>query len=318
MANAFSGIATSGDVVSLPQALLDVFSLDIQHTALGVMRYEEFGVMKTELNTQPGETVIFTFYNDLERGGKLVEDVGLETKSMSSFIKSITVDEFGNAVGLTEKLLQTTWQQLLTEAAVLLGRDYAVVRDLDIRDVLVAGGNSIFTTTGAVSIATQSPTDTMDIESIRDAVEALGNTNAPKFFNDFYSCFVHPHQASFLRRDPDWVTAHNEHQTRALFNGEIGRWEDVVFIQTTHQGNGAVGALEAGFETALNGTLLTGGDGYRATVVADQAYGIADALPVEMRHDGVKNFGRKHGVAWYAIWGVGRLEENNIQHIISG
>lgn len=319
MAFAYSGVATAGEIVALPQALLEVYSLDIHHNAQGIMRYEEFGLQKTELGAEAGQTVKFTYYNDIARGGALTEGVDMETKNMSAFTKDITVTEYGNAIGVSEKLLQTSWIQQLTEAAVLLGRDYALVRDLDIRDTLVAGGNVIFTTTGAVSIATQSAVDTMDIEAIRDGVEAMGNTNAPKFLDDFYVCFVHPHQASYIRRDPDWVSANNEHMTRAPFTGEIGRWEDTVFIQTTHQGNGVVASTEAGYEAALDGTLdAATTNGYRATMLADQGFGIADALAVEMRDGGVKDFGRKHELAWYAIWGIGRLNEGYIQHIISG
>ena len=248
MANIYSGLATAGDVTSLPQAIIDVYSLDILHTAQGTMRYEEFGVMKTELMAAPGETVTFTYYNDITRGGALSEHLPLESKAMSAFTKTITVTEYGNAIGITEKLLQLSWQEQLAQASFLLGRDYALVRDLEIRDVLVAGGTTtLFTTSGAVSIATQDPSDTMDIEAIRNAVEALGNVNAPKFLNDFFICFIHPHQASYLKRDPDWKTAHNEHMTRAPFMGEIGRWEDVVFIETTHQGNGVVAASAPGY-----------------------------------------------------------------------
>lgn len=319
MASAYSGVATAGDIVALPQALMDVYSSDIAHTAQGIMRYEEFAMMKDDLTKQPGETIVFTYYSDITRGGPLTENVAMETKSLSSSQKSITVTEYGNAVGVSEKLLQLTWDDLLAETAVLLGRDYAVVRDLAIRDACVAGGSSIvFANPNASVLGDVAQADTLDIETLRRSLELLSTANAPKFLDDFYVCFVHPHQSTYLRRDPDWISANNYANTRALFNGEIGRWEDVLFIETSHQGNGAAAATAPGYDATLDGTGSGAANLYRATLCADQSYGVADALMVEMRHDGVTDFGRKHGMAWYAIWGQDVLESDYMIHMISG
>lgn len=313
----YSGIATAGNIVSLPQAMLDVYSADIMQEALAIMRYEEFAVIKTELLVSPGEVVRFTKYNNLPRGGVIAENDSPTIHNMSASQVPITVTEYINAVGVSEKLLQLSWDNLLAQMAMQLGRDYATVRDLSIRDTLVAGGQTLFTNPLATSIGQVGANDKFDIEVIRQGVELLESANAPRFYNDFYVCFVHPHQAAYLRRDPDWIAAHNYHQTRGPFSGEIGRWEDVVFISTTHQGNGVVALTAEGYEAALDGTGAGGTDLYRATLIADQAYGVADALVVEMRDDGVNNFGRLHALAWYAIWGVGILEPDFIVHMIS-
>jgi N4-gp56 family major capsid protein len=314
---AYSGVDTGGSVTALPEALLDVMSAEVLHEALGVMQYEQFAVRKNELLASPGETVLITKYNQLARGGKLVESTPMTSDNLSASQISITVDEFGKAIGLTEKLVRLSWDDLTAEVGFQLGRDYALVRDLDIRDVLVAGGNVILTNPAGSVLVDVGAAHKFDVETIRVAVEALKTANAPKFNNDFYVCFAHPHQIAYLKRDPDWMNAHNYHQTRAPFNGEAGRWEDVVFIETTHQGNGAAGASDAGYDGTLDGTGATGIDLYRATTLADQSYAIADAMMVEVRDNGVEDFGRLHALAWLAIWGVGILEDDFIQHIIS-
>jgi hypothetical protein len=40
-------------------------------------------------------------------------------------------------------------------------------------------------------------------------------------------------------------------------------------------------------------------------MIGDNAFGQAIALPVELRDGGVIDFGREHGLSWYAIWGFG-------------
>ncbi len=317
---AFSGVGSAGDFVALPQAILDVFSMDIMHEALGIMRYEEFGVKKTELMAQPGQNINFTRYNNIERGGELTEDVELIEKTMSAAQQAVTVTEWGNAIGVSEKLLQLSFDDQLAEAAVLLGRDFAVVNDIMLRDVLTKVSQVQYAGDKASRAAMIGGTDFFDVEMIRQAAEILQTKNAPKFNGDFYVCFIHPHQAAYLKRDPDWVSANNYAQTRALFNGELGRWEDTVFVGTTHQRNGAAGSKDPGFEASMVNAATAGATNanvYEAFMFSDSAYAKATALPVEMRDDGVRDFGRKHGLAWYSIMGAGILEDDFVVRLES-
>lgn len=308
-------IGNGGGGTPLTGAVLDLYSADILHQAQGVMRYEEFAAYTDDLTRQPGETIQVPKVDNLTRGGALTEGTAMVAKAMSQSQVPVTVTEYGNAVEVSEKLLLLSQHRELTKAAKLLARDYAVVRDLSCRDALVASGNTLFTNGAAVGDV--GAAHTFDVSTIRDALEELSGANAPKFLDDFYVCFIHTHQARYLREDPDWVSANNYGNTRRLFTGEIGRWEDVIFIQTTHQGNGAVSVAHEGYEAALDGTGAGGINLYRATIFADQAYALADALPVEMRDGGVMDYGRKHGIAWYGLWGAKALESEYIQHIIS-
>lgn len=312
-----TGVGTGGSYVALPQAVLEVYSADILHQSMGVMRYETFAVQKTELSVTPGQVIKFTTYNNITRGGALAEEDKLTTQKMSASQKSCTVTEYGNAIAVSEKLLQLSWDDVLKEAAFLLGRDYGLVTDLMLRDVVRAGGSTLFTTPGAAALGQVAAADYFDIETLRLGIEQLMTANAPKFNNDFYVCFAHPHQIAYLKRDPDWVSANNYANTRRLFTGEVGRWEDTIFIATTHQGNGAAPASDAGYVAAYANAGLGGQHLYQATLLADQSYGFAVALPVEMRDNGVEDFGRKHGLAWYSIYGGCVLNDEYIVHMIS-
>jgi len=323
---AITGV-TAGNSISdaLPQALLDVYSLDILHKAQGIMRFEEFAFRKQEMNGAPGENIKFTIYNDLDRGGQLDEGTSLSGKAMSATQKTITLTEWGNAIKVSEKLLRMSWDDVMAEAATLLGRDYALVRDIALRDCLANGvGSTLFTNATATAQADLDAADTFDVESISRAVETLQTADAPKILGDFYVCFVHPHQAAALRRDTDWISAHQYAGSRNIFNGEIGRWEDVVFIQTTHSRNGAAGASAPGFANDFKSGITPAGaqsanqvDLYEAVVFGDQCLFIADSLPVELRDNGVEDFGRTHGLAWYSIFGCDVLNPEYAVSIIS-
>ena len=250
---------------------------------------------------------------------------------MAATQKSIVVDEWGNAIRVSEKLLRLSWDDVMAEAATLLGRDYAVTRDLALRDAVFNGAASLvsqqITSASDVTVDAQGnpvgtadidAAETMTIEHIREAVEILQTNDAPKFFGDYYVCFLHPHRAAYLRRDQDWINAHQYVGTRNLFNGEIGRWEDVIFIVTTHAPNGAADPNAAGHDASLIGDgtngIAAGVKGYKACVFGDQCLYIADSLPVELRDNGVEDFGRTHGLAWYSIFGVECLKPVCCKH----
>jgi N4-gp56 family major capsid protein len=328
---AIGGIVTQGNISAIAQGVnpdlhpfLDVYSVEALHHARGVMMYEAFANRRIDLSAAPGQTVKFVTYNDLTRGAELTEGNPLTKQGIGSSVKSITVSEYGNAISLSEKALQLSFDELMSEAAILLGRDYALTRDLYIRDALTTdivnvkfGGNQ----NALADVGTGAGGDIFDVDALHEAVLQLQLANTPKFNNDYYVCFLHPKQASSLRRDQDWINAHiYKDQDRALFRGEIGRYEDVIFIASTNQGNGAAGVNDAGYEAALDEAVGANGlaaDLYRATLLGDQTYAIADSLPVELRDNGVEDFGREHSLAWYAIWGCGVLNPDHGCHIIT-
>ena len=157
--------------------------------------------------------------------------------------------------------------------------------------------------------------DVMTTDAVRRAAEVLETNNTPKFNGDYYVCFIHPHQASALRTDSKWLSAHTYNKTEDIYNGEIGRWEDVIFVTTSHMNNGAAGATNPGFDATLKTAAAHGGvaltrDLYKSIMFGDQALYCADALPVELRDNGVEDFGRTRGLAWYAMWGCASFQPN--------
>lgn len=314
-----TAVANGAGFNQLLDATRDVFSAEIWFSALPVLKWDQFTTKKTELGVQPGKTIQIPKYGTIKRGGKLTEGVRMKTQPMSLSSQSITVSEYGNAVGFSEYLLQTSFYDQLSAASLLLGRDMAVVLDIALRDVGVAGINIVY---GGKKTARNLVTanDTFSTVVIKDAVETLETNNSPKWAADHYICFLHPHQARGLKDDNDWVNASLYAGADQIYTGEIGRYEDVRFISTTVMPNGFNSAVDAttgdnvdiGYAAALDATGAGGIDIFQAVFFGEYAVGHATALPVEMRDNGVQDFGREHGLAWYSIFGQGALETNNL------
>lgn len=294
-----------------------VYSREIEYKALPVMRFNQFAAEKTELGTEPGLTIAMMTYDNLALGGVLEEGKTIATQAMGSSMKELTVYEHGNAVSFTEMLYRSSFTDVMSDATTLLGRDYAKVLDIELRDVALSGTNRVYGG-GKAGRGSLGSDDKMSVSVIKDGIEVLSSNDAPKYDGNYWICFVHPHQSRDLRDDPAWINASNYGNPELLFNGEIGRIDDTRFIETTLMCNGAAGANDPSFKAYLKAGFA--GDTsnpavsvnvYQGVLFGDQYYAIAWSLPVEVRDNGVEDYGRKRSLAWYAIWGSGVLNDDH-------
>lgn len=313
--------APDATVLNLGDTLVHtVYSREIEFHALPNMRFLQFARTRTELGTEPGLTISMLTYDNLKRGGAIEENKNIATQGLSGSTKQITVTEFANAVSVSEKLIRSAFTDVMADVTTLLGRDYATVIDCLLRDTALSGTNIVYASkkdgTKVTARADLDATATLKVSTIKDAVEILSTANAPKFAGLSWICFVHPHQSRNLRDDSAWIEASKYGAPEQLFTGEIGRIDDVRFIETTILCNGAASEDDPAYDKDLvKGNTPEGGDTanpvnvYKAVIFGDAYYGVAYGLPVELRDNGTEDFGRKHSLAWYAILGTGLLHD---------
>jgi len=276
----------------LTDAIRTVYSSLIMFAAMPVERFVQFAEIREELGVSPGLTIQFLKYNALDDAEDLVEQTDMEVEALVSSTASITVAEKGKAVGVTELLLQAAFTDVMADAAQALGLNFAKKEDSDLRDRVLQCGNVKYS--DAESRGAIESTDYFSTTLIKDGTEALASLNVPKVGGEFWVCFIHPHQARRLRDDDDWVAANRYAGSRAIFLGECGMYEDTIFIETTQM-------------PKLTGSGSGEADIYQGVLIGDMLYGYGISLPVEMRDAGVLDFGRKHAIAWYSIYGSGLL-----------
>jgi len=284
---------------TIPQAIMDIYSKEILFQSQPVLRFDNFSVKRTELSANtPGLKIKFLKYSNLTKGGKLTENVELDTQALAASQIEIEVDEWGNAISVSELLLRSSFDDVMASASKLLGFDYAQVLDEAYRDTLLTATNVKYA--GQVA-ARNLVTAAFGATLVKDGVEVLATANSPQVGGTNWVCFVHPHQGRGMRDDTAWINANQYAGSVAIFAGEIGMYEDTRFIETTQvkkvtgEGGGA-----------------TASDVYQSILIGADAYGHAVGLPVEMRDNGVEDFGRKHSLAWYSIFGVGLIHDERV------
>lgn len=314
--------ATGAGFSALLTAIRDVYSAEIYFQAQPNLRFDQFATRKEELGAQPGANIVMPKFGNIKRGGDLSEGVRLQTRAMSMSTINISVGEKGNAIGMSERLLQTSFYDNLAAAAMLLGRDMAVVLDLQLRDVARGATTKVYGG-GKTTRNSLANGDALTTTVIHRASEKLEINSSPKWGNDFYVSFIHPKQATDLRQSAGWVNASLYSGVTPIFFGEIGRYNDVRFISTSMMPNGSNSTVDAttgdvadpGYDSALDKvvTVALGADVvYQALMFGEYSFGHAVGLPVELRDNGVQDFGREHALAWYSIWGQGLLEVKNL------
>lgn len=294
--------------ITIPASIRAVYSREIIRNAQPRLRFAQFAKKKTELNTAPGGAIKFTKYSSIERGGKLTEGVNMSEKGMSNSEVSIVVEEYGNAVKVSEKAIQISMHNELGEGSIALANDMALVLDEALRDTALLTTNQVYGG-GRASAGDLQANDGFTTDVVKDIVEQLDTNNAPKIDGQYYICIAHPHQLRQLRSDDAWINAHSYVGVDNIYRGEEGMYEGVRFVSTTQMPANSVAESTAQYGVAIKT--------WEAVVFGENSFAWAEALPVEMRDNGVEDYGRMHGIAWYAIWGFGIIEEQNIFSVLT-
>lgn len=316
----------AGTNSQLSPAIQVIWSKEILFQSMPVLRFEQFAVKKTELGIQPGLQINFMRYNNLGDATQLVEGVRMQTAALTASQYAITVAEQGYAVSVSELLLNSSFDDVMASSSRLLGRNMAKYLDGSARDTLMQASSVIFgynwprNTTPTNSLLYYDPGDVatsyddlageyyFSVNVTKDAVETLATKNVPRI-GETYVCFIDPHQSRRLRDNPEFIEVTKYAAPGNFMIGEIGRLNDVVYIETTQVRQFAPGDGPVTIPATSYGNA---GVTHCAIYLGDNAYGHAIALPVELRDGGVLDFGREHALCWYAIWGFGLITDQSI------
>ena len=148
----------------------------------------------------------------------------------------------------------------MASASRLLGRNMALYMDSQARQTLSRASSVVFgykkptainvgygvyepgvPAASITEVLASAATGTLDDNfwlhphSVKDAVEVLAAKNVPRL-GETYVCFAHPHQTRRLRDTPEWIEVTKYAAPGNFMLGEVGRLDDVVFIETTQIG----------------------------------------------------------------------------------
>lgn len=266
--------------------------------------------------SMPGSSVKFTIFSELADAiSTLAETTDLTPTTMADSQVEVTLAEYGNTINTTAKLRGTSFLDVDAVAANLIGYNAGSSLDTIVANVLKAATNVIYGGGGSTtptSNATVQAEDIIEANDVRIATAQLRGAKAQSF-NGMYMGFIHPDVSYDLRRETgaaSWRDPHNYSDVSGIYNGEIGAFEAIRFIETPRA------------PLDLTGGSASTVDLYQTIIMGRQslakAHSITDgngAYPKVVRGPVVDSLMRFNPVGWYWLGGYGIFRQAAIRVI---
>lgn len=308
-----------------------VSSLDLNQTAFEKLAYfalrpelyfDRFAEVEATNATSPGATHTFTIFQDLAvASSELSETTDVTPVALSDNQVSVTMREYGNAVVTTAKLRATSFINVDPVAANAVGYNAGISIDTVCRNVLQAGTNVVYATGGATdptSRTTVNSDDTLSANDVRRVVAQLRGANVPTIGGSYVG-FIHPDVSYDFRSATDaaaWRTPANYVNPEGIYNGEIGMFEGVRFMESARaplfanasDNSGSAGTID------VYGTLIMGRQALAKAVANAAGYGDQPTMVYGEVVDVLKRF---QPVGWKHFVGYGVFRQEALRRIES-
>lgn len=279
-------------------------------------RFMEFVRPVEGFGRRQGETVTLTRIGNISEptSGKLTEGVKIPEDTFAVTIKAITVVEYGRSVPYTSLSEDLTWFDLTNSIQGKLVEQQKLILDAaaatafktaQVKYAITGQSTNNITTNGTFGATSSDNWNVFHVEEIRDYL--FDTVQAPPFMDEDYVALVRTLGLRGIKRDPTWEEWHKYTSPESKFTGEIGRIEQVRFVEVNH--NNALGKVGTG--SALGEGVVFGAD----------AVALAEVTTPELRAAIPGDFGRSKAVAWYGvlefsiIWDTGNAGEAKIIHV---
>jgi N4-gp56 family major capsid protein len=275
-----------------------------------LVKFRQFADVRdaSQQGKKKGDIFTWDVFSDVATaGGNLVETNTMPETNFTITQGTLTISEVGNSVPYSGKLDNLSKFPVMELIQKVLKND--AVKSFDrlawyqfnqtpLR-VIPTGG----TDTAAISLYTNGTvTGTNQIAFNNSHAKAIVDTmkerNIPAYIGDDYYALAWPTTLRTFKNNLETIHQYSETGFKLIMNGEIGRYENVRYVEQTNivKGNSTDG---------LTGTPWTGGDSDWIFFFGNDTVAEAIAVPEEMRGKIPSDYGRSKGVAWYYLGGFG-------------
>lgn len=293
-------------------------STKLYMAAVEQSKFVDFTRPEPGFGKKKGESVTLTRISNIAEptSGDLMEGQRIPEDEFAMSTTSVTVTEVGRAVpytSLSEDLsefdVENPIQSKLREQMTLTldSKAAAAFKTAKIKYQPTGLTSATIATNGTASTQALANMNVYHAEEIRDYL--YDTLHCPPYEGDDYIGIFRTLGIRGIKRDPDWETWHKYTDPQAKYNGEVGKIENIRFIETNH----STALAKKGLSSVLGEGVVFGAD----------AVTMAEALTPELRAGVPDDFGRSKAVAWYGIlnwgiiWDTANAGEARIIHVTS-
>lgn len=294
-------------------------SSQLRMAAIAETKFMQFVRPEPGYGKKRGESITITRVSNIAvpTNGRLSEQNRIPEDELVLTTVAITVTEWGRSVpytSLSEDLgkfdVESMIQKKLRDqmSLVLDSAAAAAFKTAKIKATPTGVSAINFDTNGTVSQQAQSNLLMYHVEQIRDYM--YSTLNIPAYEGDDYICLCSTKAKRGLINDPAWETWHKYTDPQSKYKSEIGRMENIRFVEINNTG-------------ALSGSLGLNGVLGEALFFGDDGVAMAVAQDPELRAAIPQDFGRSQNVAWYGVlefglvWNTANAGEARVIHLTS-
>lgn len=293
----------------------------LRKAAIAETKFMQFVKPEPGYGKKSGDSITITRISNLAipASGRLQETVKIPEDSLTITTVAITVSEWGRAVPYTQfsddlsmfNMENIVQRALKDQMKVIL--DNAAAASFKSSNVKIKatpdGVASLqFSTNGVAPAQALANLNMYHVEQIRDYL--FSTLYVPPWEGDDYVCLISTKAKRSLITDPNWETWHKYTDPQSKYNGELGRIENIRFVEIN---NTSALSPSLGLNGVLGEAVFFGADAVAMAVVIDPE--LRAAIPGD--------FGRQKAVAWYGvldfgvIWDTANPGEAKIVHVTS-
>jgi N4-gp56 family major capsid protein len=291
----------------------------LRKAAIQETKFLQFVKPEPGYGKKSGDTITITRISNLAipTTGVLSELTKIPEDQLTITTVGITVSEYGRSVPYTEfsddlsmfNMENIVQRALKDQMKVILDNAGAAAFKTGLVKAVATGVASLTTSTNGIAPAQATANLNMfHVQAIRDLM--FSTYYVPPWEGDDYVCMISTTAKRSLITDPDWETWHKYTDPQAKYNGELGRIENIRFVEVNNPG-------------ALLPAIGLAGVAGEAVFFGADAVAMAVVLDPELRAAIPGDFGRQKAVAWYGIlnfgviWTTANPGEAKIVHFTS-
>lgn len=294
-------------------------SSQIRKASIAETKFNQFVKPEPGYGKKKGENITIIRISNLAipTTARLTENRDIPEDELAIATVSITVSEWGRAVPFTSfaddlstfNLENTIQKALKDQMSIILDKACcAAFQACKIKAIPDGVASLTFDTDGTASTQATANLNVYHIEQIRDYM--FSTLKVPPYEGDDYIGLITTKAKRGIMNDPAWEPWHRYTDPQAKFNSEVGRMENIRFVEIN---NLDAMSSSKGLNGVLGEGIFFGSDAVVMAVVQDP----------ELRAKIPEDFGRRKAVAWYGIleygevWNVASAGEAKIVHLTS-
>ena len=253
-------LGNTNSTTTLSNLMVSAWDRKMRLALRAIPQFRQIADARVVEQTNPGETVTFHFYNDLQPTVQTLDEIDdpAHDKIADPQRVSVTLEERGNYTVTTKKIQEFSLDgELNGNIANQIAYNQAVSINEVVQQVMEDTQNSIYCTddgsgnigfdtdlvvkdpvTGAYTgndFDVANVSGDINSEALRAAVTTHRTKSVVPVRGSMYATFIHPEVSHDIRRETDpagWRQPHTYVDTTELYVGEIGTWEGLIFIET--------------------------------------------------------------------------------------